>query len=113
MVTGAALPVSDAGHSPDVPRSFMVCLPNCRLSRTVKAAIGSVKGAQARSNSAFDALEEPGATVPDPLPFRPARPGVGVAASVPQGLAADDRVNTDRQGRCGLGLEAMHRRNCR
>ena len=55
-----------------------------------------MKGAQARTNSALDALEEPGATVPDPLPFRPARPGVGVATVVPEGFAADNRVNTDR-----------------
>ncbi len=72
-----------------------------------------MKGAQAGTNSTLDAFEEPGAIVPDPLPFRSARPSVGVAALVPEGSAADDRVNTDRQGRCGLGLEVMHKRTCR
>jgi hypothetical protein len=32
---------------------------------------------------------------------------------VPKGVAADDWVNTDRQGRCDLGLEVLHKRKCR
>ncbi len=75
--------------------------------------IGSVKGVRAGTNSALDTLEEPRAAVPAPLPFRPARLGVGVAASVSEGVAAVDRVNTDRQGRCGFGVGMMHKRDCR